>query len=98
MTRIMTLTSGLPGSGVTHLAVNVALEQVRRGRQAGVFCVSGGAAPVDQLLQLQQPVTMLRRADDARGLLRSGYQGVDILSCGMPLREWPSIQADQRTL
>jgi flagellar biosynthesis protein FlhG len=97
MTRIMTITSGLPGSGVTHLAVNVALEQVRRGRQAGVFCVSGGAAPVDQLLQLQQPVTMLRRADDARGLLRSGYQGVDILSCGMPLREWPSIPAEQRT-
>lgn len=97
MTRIMTITSGLPGTGVTHLAVNIALEQVRRGRQAGVFCVNDGALPVDQMLQLQQPVTMLRRADDARGLLRSGYQGIDILSCGMPLREWPSIPVEQRT-
>jgi flagellar biosynthesis protein FlhG len=99
MTRIMTITSGLPGSGVTHLAVNIALEQVRRGRQAGVFCVREGAAPVDSLLQLQQPVAMLRRADDARerGLLRSGYQGIDILSCGTPLREWPSIPVEQRT-
>lgn len=96
MTRIMTITSGLPGTGVTHLAVNIALEQVRRGRQAGVFCVNGSALPVAQLLQLQQPVTMLRRADDSRGLLRSGYQGIDILSCGMHLREWPSIPAEQR--
>ena len=97
MTRIMTITSGMPGTGVTHLAVNIALEQVRRGRQAGVFCVNDAALPVDQMLQLQQPVTMLRRADDARGLLRCGYQGIDILSCGMPLREWPSIPVEQRT-
>ena len=100
MTRIMTITSGLPGAGKTQLAINIALEQVRRGRQVGVFFARECATPIENLLQLQQPVNMLRRADDPRerGLLRSGYQGVDIISCGTPLREWPLIEADQRAL
>ena len=98
MTRIMTITSGLPGAGKTQLAINIALEQVRRGRQVGVFYARECATPIENLLQLQQPVNMLRRADDPmeRGLLRSGYQGIDIISCGTPLREWPLIEADQR--
>ena len=99
MTRIMTITSGLPGAGKTHLAINIALEQVRRGRQVGVFYARESATPVENLLRVQQPVSMLRRVGDAteRGLLRSGYQGFDIVSCGTPLREWPTIQADQRS-
>ena len=98
MTRIMTITSGLPGAGKTQLAINIALEQVRRGRQVGVFYARESATPIENLLQVQQPVNMLRRADDPRerGLLRSGYQGIDIISCGTPLREWPLIEADQR--
>ena len=100
MTRIMTITSGVPGAGKTQLAINIALEQVRRGRQVGVFYARECATPIENLLQVQQPVNMLRRADDPRerGLLRSGYQGVDIISCGTPLREWPLIEADQRAL
>ena len=95
----MTVTSGLPGVGKTHLAINIALEQVRRGRQVGVFYARECATPVENLLLVQQPVSMLRRVGDSmeRGLLRSGYQGVDIVSCGTPLREWPTIQAEQRT-
>jgi len=98
MTRIMTITSGLPAAGKTQLAINIALEQVRRGRQVGVFYARESATPIENLLQVQQPVNMLRRADDPRerGLLRSGYQGIDIVSCGTPLREWPLIEADQR--
>ncbi|MGB5177817.1 MAG: hypothetical protein WBP44_03700 [Gammaproteobacteria bacterium] len=94
----MTITSGLPGTGKTQLAINIALELVRRGRQAGVFYARESATPIENLLRVQQPVNMLRRADDPRerGLLRSGYQGVDIISCGTPLREWPTIEADQR--
>ena len=99
MTRIMTITSGLPGAGKTHLAINIALEQVRRGRQVGVFYARECATPVENLLLVQQPVSMLRRVGDAseRGLLRSGYQGFDIVSCGTPLREWPTILAEQRS-
>jgi len=95
----MTITSGLPGVGKTHLAINIALEQVRRGRQVGVFYARECATPVEDLLLVQQPVSMLRRVGDSteRGLLRSGYQGFDIVSCGTPLREWPTIQAEQRT-
>lgn len=98
MTRIMTITSGLPGAGKTQLAINIALELVRRGRQGGVFYARESASPIDRLLKVQQPVNMLRRADDPRerGLLRSGYQGIDIVTCGTPLRDWPTIQADQR--
>lgn len=98
MTRIMTITSGLPGAGKTQLAINIALEQVRRGRQVGVFYARECATPIENLLQVQQPVNMLRREGDPRerGLLRSGYQGVDIISCGTPLVEWPLIEADQR--
>lgn len=100
MTRIMTITSGLPGTGKTQLAVNIALELVRRGRQAGIFYARESASPIEKLLQVQQPVNMLRRADDPRerGLLRSGYQGIDIVTCGTPLREWPTVQSDQRAL
>ena len=98
MTRIMTITRGLPGTGKTQLAINIALELVRRGYQAGVFYARDKATPIERLLQVQQPVNMLRRADDPRerGLLRSGYQGIDIVTCGTPLRDWPTIQADQR--
>ncbi|MEN8205034.1 MAG: hypothetical protein ABFS24_03365 [Pseudomonadota bacterium] len=95
----MTITSGLPGVGKTHLAINIALEQVRRGRQVGIFHARECATPIESLLMVQQPVSMLRRAGDSteQGLLRSGYQGIDIISCGTPLREWPAIHVEQST-
>lgn len=98
MTRIMTITSAVPAAGKTQLAINLALEQVRRGRQSAIFYARESASPITALLDIQAPVTLLRREDDARerGLLRSGYQGVDILSCGTPLHEWPLIQAELR--
>lgn len=98
MTRIITITSGLPAAGKTQLSINIALEQARRGHQVGVFYARESATPIENLLQVQQPVSVLRRVEDSRerGLLRSGYQGIDIISCGTPLREWPTFQADQR--
>jgi flagellar biosynthesis protein FlhG len=98
MTRIVTITSGLPGTGKTHLSINIALEQVRRGYQAGVFHARECASPVEDLLRVQQPVSVLRRASDdkTRGLMRSAYQGIDIVSCATPLRDWPLIETEQR--
>jgi Mrp family chromosome partitioning ATPase len=49
MTRIMTITSGIAQVGKTHMAINLALELVRRGRLVGVFhdaVQEGGAAGV----------------------------------------------------
>ena len=81
MTRIMTITSGLAQVGKTHLAINLALELVRRGHLAGVFHEPGQTAAVDALLELQRPAALLRRAGDhdAYGIMRRGYLGVDIV-------------------
>ena len=99
MTRIMTITSGLAQVGKTHLVVNLALELVRRGRLAGVFHDAGQTAAVDAMLELQRPAALLRRAGDhdAYGIMRRGYLGVDILSCQLPMRRWPDVDAEQRS-
>jgi flagellar biosynthesis protein FlhG len=95
----MTITSGLAQVGKTHLALNLALELARRGRLAGVFHDPGQIPAVDGLLDLQQPAALWRRADDSDeyGIMRRGYQGIDVLSCKMPMRLWPEVDADQRS-
>jgi MinD-like ATPase involved in chromosome partitioning or flagellar assembly len=95
----MTITSGLAQVGKTHLTINLALELVRRGRLAGVFHDPGQTSAVDDLLDLQRPEALLRRAEDndEYGIMRRGYQGVDILSCKMPMRLWPDVDAEQRS-
>jgi len=74
MTRIMTITSGLAQVGKTHLAINLALELVRRGRLAGVFHDPGKTSAVGELLDLQRPEALLRRAgdNDEYGIMRRG--------------------------
>ena len=76
MTRIMTITSGLAGAGKTQLAINIALEQVRRGRQVGVFYARESASPIENLLQVQQPVNMLRLPGGRYYFLRYATAGV----------------------
>jgi len=97
MTRIMTITSGLAQVGKTQLAINLALELVRRGSFAGVFHAPGQASAVEELLDLQRPEALLRRTgdNDEYGIMRRGYLGVDILSCKLPMRLWPDVEAEQ---
>lgn len=85
--------------GKTHLAINLALELARRGRLAGVFHDPGQTPAVNGLLELQHPAALWRRADDSDeyGIMRRGYQGIDILSCKVPMRRWPDVDADQRS-
>jgi len=95
----MTITSGLAQVGKTHLAINLALELARRGRLAGVFHDPGQTPAVNGLLDLQHPDALWRRADDSDeyGIMRRGYQGIDILSCKTPMRRWPDVDAEQRS-
>jgi flagellar biosynthesis protein FlhG len=98
MTRIMTIASGLAQVGKTHLAINLALELVRRGHFAGVFHDPGGNSSVEELLGLPQAATLRRREgdNDESVIMRRGYQGVDVLSCEMSVRLWPDLDAEQR--
>jgi len=91
MTRIITISSSLARVGKTHLALNLALEMVRRGRQAAVFNQTSSRSSIDDLLALPQTAILQRRSTD-RGdsLVRRGYQGIDILSSGIPLPRWNS--------
>lgn len=86
----MTVTSGLAQVGKSQLALNLALELVRRGRWAGLFHDQVEVGSIDQLLSLPQQV--FRERHDGEGqpaeVLRRGYQGADIISCRLPLSEW----------
>lgn len=98
MTRIITITSGLAQVGKTHLAVNLALELVRRGRRVGLYHELMSAAPVDALLALQHAVPPRRRATDSActdKVIRRGYLGVDILTCELPLQQLPNFPSNQ---
>jgi flagellar biosynthesis protein FlhG len=87
----MTISSGLAGVGKTHLAVNLALEMVRRGRQAAVFNQTSSRSSIDALLDLPQTAILQRRSTDhGDALVRRGYQGIDILSSGIALSQWDS--------
>ena len=91
MTRIITISSGLAGVGKTHLAVNLALEMARRGRQAAVFNQTSSRSSMDELLDLPQTALLQRRSTDhGDSLVRRGYQGIDILSSGIALSQWDS--------
>jgi len=97
MTRIITITSGSTRAGKTQLAINLALERVRRGRQVGVFQDTAAARALDGLLELHQSAVPHRRASDlpAGDVVRRGYQGVDFLTCRLRLEEWADGDADR---
>ncbi|MEZ5541911.1 MAG: hypothetical protein R3F42_07695 [Pseudomonadota bacterium] len=97
MTRIITITSGTAQAGKTQLALNLALELVRRGHQTGVFQDIQAARMLDEQLDLHHHVIPQRRVTDqpAGDVLRSGYQGVDFLSCRLPLTAWAAADAER---
>lgn len=89
MSRIITLCSGLARAGKTHLAVNLALEMVRRGHNTALFNETGSRSSIDDLLVLPQAAMLQRRSSDHGYLpVRRAYLGVDILSSGIPLSQW----------
>jgi len=94
----MTIASGLAQVGKTHLAVNLALELVRRGRRVAVYHELGTARSIDTLLALPQAITPRRRATDAQqanDFIRRPYLGIDMLSCRLPLRGWACGEASR---
>jgi flagellar biosynthesis protein FlhG len=93
----MTITSGLAQVGKTHLAINLALELVRRGHLAGVFHDPGQIPAVDEMLGLPHPATSQRRTAEngETAIIRRGYLGVDVLSAVMPVGGWLDLDAAQ---
>ena len=90
MTRIITITSGLPGSGKTHLGINMALELVRKGRNVGLVHEGGGSLPVDQIIRLPRE-SAAQDPDVNAQVVRRGYQGIDLVSCRVPLSRWAAV-------
>ena len=90
MTRIITITSALPGSGKTHLGINMALELVRKGRAVGLVHEGGGSLPVEQILRLPVELAYQNREGDMQ-VVRRGYQGIDLLSSRVPLSRWAVV-------
>ena len=88
MTRIMTITSGIAQVGKTHMAINLALELVRRGRLVGVFHDAVQEGDVSALLDLQALPESQQHDEEEHGVIRQGYQGVDVLGCELPLGAW----------
>ena len=88
MTRIMTITSGIAQVGKTHMAINLALELVRRGRLVGVFYDAVQEGDVSALLDLQALPESQQHDEEQHGVIRQGYQGVDVLGCELPLGAW----------
>lgn len=97
MTGIITITSGSTQVGKTQLAINLALELVRRGRQTGVFQDAAAARALDGLLELHHCIVPHRRITDqpAGDVVRRGYQGVDFLSCRLRLEDWAQSDAER---
>jgi flagellar biosynthesis protein FlhG len=94
MTRIITIASGLPGAGKTHLGINMALELVRKGRNVALFHKGGGNHSIDQLLRLPGQAESREREDNLQ-VLRRGYQGVDLVSSRVPLSRWIAVDRQQ---
>jgi MinD-like ATPase involved in chromosome partitioning or flagellar assembly len=97
MTRIITITSGSLQAGKTQLAINLALELVRRGRQTGVFQDADAARALDSQLDMQHSAVPHRRATDlpAGDIVRRGYQGVDFMTCRLRLDAWADSDAER---
>jgi flagellar biosynthesis protein FlhG len=94
MTRIMTVTSGLDGVGKTQLALNMALELVRRGRAVGLYLEEGSRLAVSQMLRLPPQKGQQGQLDTVEVVCR-GYQGVDLLSSRLPLSHWYGLPAPE---
>ncbi|MGD2056288.1 MAG: hypothetical protein PVJ15_05730 [Gammaproteobacteria bacterium] len=94
MTRIITITSGLDGTGKTQLGINVALDLARKGHTVGYYHEGGGSLPINQLLRLPQH-SLPNHPATRGGMLRRGYQGVDILSSRISLSNWGGLDAEQ---
>ncbi len=93
MTRIITITGGIAGVGKTHLAVNLSLELVRRGRQVALFHIPDGDTPVEQFIDIQPLIERRQQTaaeQEQQHVISRGYLGIDILSCLIPLAEWPT--------
>ncbi len=90
MATIMTITAGMPRLGKSQLALNLALELVRRGCWTGLYYEQAASSTLDRLVKLPPVVVQERRADDdiPVDVLRRGYQGVDIIACRIPLSSW----------
>jgi flagellar biosynthesis protein FlhG len=94
MSRIITIASGLAGTGKSHLAINLAAEFVRKGRLVGLYHDDRGHASIDRLLQLSR-TSVPRRAPDNDDVLCHGYQGLDVISSRYPLASWNTLEAAQ---
>lgn len=89
MSRILTICSGIPGVGKTHLAVNLALELVRRGRRVGIYHRRDGSSPIDRFIDIQ-PLEERRDERERMPVMSRGYLGIDILSFRLPPGQWRS--------
>ncbi|MDH3527178.1 MAG: hypothetical protein OEN52_06275 [Gammaproteobacteria bacterium] len=90
MTRIITITSGLDGVGKTHLALNLALELVRKGNLVGLYHDEGGRLAVTQLLRLARHPDQNGQSG-AGAVSCRGYQGVDLISSQLPVSGWHEL-------
>ena len=100
MTRIITVTGSDAGVGKTHLAVNLSLELVRRGRQAALFHMSECDTPIERFIDIQPLVERRKHEVDEREqrhIISRGYIGIDILSCEVPLSDWAGAQDETLT-
>ena len=89
MATILTISSGEPGLGRSQLALNLALERVRRGCWTGLFSEQTADTTLDRVVRLPPVVLHERRANvPPMDVLRRGYQGVDLLACRIPLSAW----------
>lgn len=97
MTSIITVASGSSGVGKTHMAINLSLELVRRGRQVGLLHIPDGGSPVDQFIDIQPLIERRHVPEAGQGphpVVSRGYLGIDILSCRIPLADWPACEVE----
>lgn len=109
MTRVITISSGKGGVGKTFIAVNLAVEAVRRGLKVCLFDADLGLANVDILLKLKPRQTLV---DVIEGRCRlsdillhtesgldviPGSSGVDVMA-NLPPQRLQMLQAQFATL
>lgn len=88
MSRIITISSGVPLAGKTQITLNLALELVRRGYGAGIYLDRDAASSFESILDMPPAYTRAGAKPDATGnkvLGRHGYQGIDIFLSAVPL-------------